>query len=252
MDSERALKRSRADTAQTVQPLPPANEATATAAPATTASYSAAQLSQMLSVLKPDAQLQLLVAAATAHPDVAAQVAAAHAQQVSREAAVVVNFDQYSKSAWYELNVKYEKKSGSAQYEASFDASRNIEDMLDAIVDKTKPHSSYATKFSAIETFRKIFKSLLLSNGVVGHEVRNNHFGWGDKFIHVLRTFDEGELEKLLNEGNGEWMGKLDEVAKEAQSYAIEDKLRIDEARDIITGEAEESDDEEEDDEEEG
>lgn len=227
MDSERPLKRSRAHTneAQTVQPPP-----------------SAAQLGQMLSVLKPDAQLQLLVAAATAHPDVAAQVAAAHALQLSREAAVIISFDHYSKAAWRELNPRYQM-SGSAEYEASFDAAASIEGMLDTIVDRTKRHSSYGTKFNAIETFRKIFKSLLLSTGVIPHEVRTTHYGWGERFISVLQTFDQGELEKIA--GNAEWMGKLDELAELARSFALDD-LGIDDALDIITGEAEEHEEQDE------
>ena len=170
-----------------------------------------------------------------------------YSQQLAREAATPIDFNHYSRSAWHEL--QHETSSGSRDYEASFDISSAIEDMLDAIVAKTKPHSPYATKFSAVETFRKIYKSLLLSHGVVPHEVRKSCYGWGDKFLAVVGTFDEGGLERLRNQGNGEWMGKLDEIADLANDYCIDDSLGVPEARDIITGEAEvdEEDEEEED-----
>lgn len=190
----------------------------------------------MLSALTPERHLQLLLAAATAHPNVAALVARTHAQHLSREAAAVISFDHYSKSAWHELNPPG-RMSGTAEYEASFDAATDIEGMLDAIVDRTKQHSSYGTKFNAIETFRKIFKSLLLSTGIIPKEVRNSCYGWGDKLVCVLQTFDQGELEWIG--GDTEWMGKFREVAGLARSYCIEESLGIDDALGIITGEAE-------------
>ncbi|MBE3050235.1 hypothetical protein IMZ48_48610 [Candidatus Bathyarchaeota archaeon] len=262
MDSERAPKRLRTNTAQTAQPQPPTNEATAPAAPTAPASHSAAELGQMLSALKPAAHLRLLTAAATAHPSVAAKIATAHAQQLKREttahtkklaseASVPISFDHYVDSVWHELEVKHDKKGERAQLTASYKVESAIEGMLDAIIDKTKLHSPFETKFSAIETFRQIFEApFICCPGVIPKEVRNGHYGWGDKLIQVVRKFDAEELERLG--GHEQWMDKLDELKKEARSYGIVD-LRINDARDIIlggTGEAEGRDDEEEDEEE--
>ncbi|KUI59171.1 hypothetical protein VP1G_06419 [Cytospora mali] len=72
----------------------------------------------------------------------------------------VINFDGYSKSAWHALNDrKVLSLSGSHQYDAAGDVYDSICGPL-------------GTKQSAIETLRKIAKTIILGEDTVGHEVR--------------------------------------------------------------------------------
>ena len=66
--------------------------------------------------------------------------------------------------------------SGSKQFDMSGNAFREVKDCI-ATIDKECPdHASFGTKKSALETLRKIGKSIVLSgdSDVVGHEVRKN------------------------------------------------------------------------------
>lgn len=149
-----------------------------------------------------------------------------HARITHRERTRAVNFDHYSKSAWYEMNQKYAKLSGSRQYDAAGDAQSAVADMLNTILEKTKEHSSYPTKKSAVETMRKIFKSLLLANDVVGHEIRKDCWDWDNKFLRVLGKFTEEDLQRLATEDDGAWVEKLREVVGLANGYCILEKLQ--------------------------
>ena len=85
----------------------------------------------------------------------------------------MIDFDHHSKEVWYVLNKKYRKASGSTQYDLAGDAYGEITSGIDDIANQYKSHASFGTKCNAIETLRKICKSIALSdNSVTGHEVR--------------------------------------------------------------------------------
>lgn len=88
--------------------------------------------------------------------------------------AKVIDFDVYSKIAWRSLNPRG-RMNGSAQYEAAFDAKDEVANAINDIGTKAKPTSSYGTKLNAIETLRKIGKSVVLTGDTLGSEVRK-HF----------------------------------------------------------------------------
>ncbi|KAF2167691.1 hypothetical protein M409DRAFT_21844 [Zasmidium cellare ATCC 36951] len=69
--------------------------------------------------------------------------------------AKVIDFDHYSKSAWYTLNKShYTKLSGSKQYDASWDAMAEVTGCIHAIAERATPETSYGTKLNALETLR--------------------------------------------------------------------------------------------------
>ena len=119
-----------------------------------------------------------------------------------------------------------------------------IGEMLDSILDRTDENSSYGTKKSAIETMRKILKSVLLAEDVIGREVRNSCYGWDAKFVEVIEAFDSNELERLVTEDDGQWLEKVRELVKLANDYCILGKLKDGLA--MLEGEYEEDEDEDE------
>ncbi|KAK0735499.1 hypothetical protein B0T21DRAFT_187640 [Apiosordaria backusii] len=76
----------------------------------------------MISALPSSLLPSLLLTAAQAHPDISSLITFHHQSQLDAEAARTLNFDQHSKTAWYILNKKYGRLSGSRQYEAVYDA----------------------------------------------------------------------------------------------------------------------------------
>ncbi|KAK3314595.1 hypothetical protein B0H66DRAFT_563204 [Apodospora peruviana] len=88
-------------------------------------------------------------------------------EEKEKPTARVINFDHLSKSVWHTLNTSwYTQLSSSKQYEASLDAYNDVTKCIESIRKKTPPTTSaYGTKLSALETLRKIAKTVLLSNG---------------------------------------------------------------------------------------
>ncbi|KAK3387998.1 hypothetical protein B0H63DRAFT_471322 [Podospora didyma] len=176
---------------------------------------------------------KLLYSAAVANADVADLVKQVTDKRLQAEAAQVLNFDKYADAADFQINQKYARMPGSKQWEAASDAGRAVEKILDIIVHKTKPHSSYGTKLSAMETMRKIFDSLFDNRDAVGEEIRNGGcYQWDGKFLQVIRTFTDDELQRLFDEG---WAEKLRATVGEARGYCILKELQT--ALDIIDGE---------------
>lgn len=163
-----------------------------------------------------------------------------HQALIERERNRVINFDHFSKEAWYLLYKKYARLSGSREYEATFEVAASIEQMIGDINSQTTENSSFGTKLSAVETLRKIFKSTLLEEGQMGKQVLQNCYGWDDKFVDVLALFTRTELDRLCawDDGRGPWIEKLQEVRDLAESRCVLERLG--EAVDLVSGEPEE------------
>lgn len=101
------------------------------------------------------------------------------------EHARVHDFDHYSKSVWYQINKKHDRKSSSKQYEA--EVAHDIENMFETMSKQTHAHSPLATKRSALVTIRKILKSICLHSSEVGSVVMKNIYGQMDHMI-ALRS----------------------------------------------------------------
>lgn len=148
------------------------------------------------------------------------------AKDQANERAQTFNFAKYVQKADYVLNEKYDHLSGSRQFDASGDAQGEVEDMLDKIVAKTKKNSNYATKKSAVETMRLIFETMLEASGEIGRCVRRDCYGWDAKFLKVMGTFTEGELEQLANEDEAAWVKELHETVGKVNGYCILERLQ--------------------------
>lgn len=82
----------------------------------------------------------------------------------------VVDFDHYSKSAWRALNNSaILSMGGSRQYVESGHVYGFILECIISIDEKTKADSPLGTKQSAVETLRKIAKTVILGEDTVGH-----------------------------------------------------------------------------------
>ncbi|KAK6081015.1 hypothetical protein SCUP515_03157 [Seiridium cupressi] len=111
---------------------------------------------------------------------------------------------------------------GSRDYDASFDVESSIDDMFCDMVSQTHVHSSYGTKFSCIETMRKIFRSVLLSQSQMADEVLRTNPSWDAHFLEALGKFHVEDMERLARDEGGAWVEKLKEVMESGGSCYFE------------------------------
>ncbi|KAJ9647154.1 hypothetical protein H2199_002140 [Coniosporium tulheliwenetii] len=113
-----------------------------------------------IGALSEDTVRKILLDAAYAHPTVQSMIDAEYNALVAREQATMVNFDHFSGSVWKKLNIDHRHESGSRQYQSAGPAAT--------------PESSLGTRISALETLRKMGKSIAMSGtDTLGSEVIN-------------------------------------------------------------------------------
>ena len=147
-----------------------------------------------------------------------------------REATRVISFDYLSKSAWHALNTKYASSSGSEEYESSWDAKQEVTDAIEAIREQVKPESSFGTKKNALETLRKIGKSICLAPDTLGHEVVKQFQSddcLEDAMKEILQTMTAEERIDIAKstDAKGQFMDKMDELVGLADGYCIFEAL---------------------------
>ncbi|KAI0204098.1 hypothetical protein F4808DRAFT_368797 [Astrocystis sublimbata] len=166
---------------------------------------------QLISQLGDKTLRDIITSLAASSPLVQDAIKSRHDQLVQARRTRVLNFDCYSKSAWHTLNTSsYTKLSGTQQWDASFEATSELEECVRAIGEMTFDESSYGTKLSALETLRKIAKTVLLADDTLGHEVRNQM----DSTIadEMLRIVESMSREEQLRAGaNADSKGSLAE-----------------------------------------
>lgn len=199
-------------------------------------------LSNLLEILDARIIKQLLLNAAVSNPSVAESVIDAVEAKRRAESARTIDFDHFSRSAWYSINKEHSRKSGVAQFEVGHEVAQDIEEMFKTMSDTTPEHASYGTKRSAVETMRKIMKSVALSSGSeLAKVVRNSVTGLDDTLVEVLGRFTADELERLSLDFKGEWRDKLEELDGFDQFDNIQEAIDILDGADL---EDEESEDE--------
>lgn len=158
------------------------------------------KLRELVDCIDPKSIANLLIEAAKAHPDVASLVQ----QEVDRiavaERAKVLDFDYLSKSAWKTLNVTYDRMRDSDVFEMSGEVAHSIEGCFETIRTRCPETASVKTKESALETLRKIGKSICLSHGVVGREIRKNYSSGGSLvpvMLDIAESLTDEEAERL-------------------------------------------------------
>lgn len=143
----------------------------------------------------------------------------------------------------------------SQQYEASFEVAFTVERKIRSIASQVKEDSSWGTKKSAIETLRKIAKTICLSGDCIGSEVRKqfqHNDALTESMLHVVNCMSIDERVEMCNvdDGRGPFSGKMEEVAKKWKSHCLCGDM--DDVLDMLIGpELEEDDDKDQDDEDE-
>lgn len=179
-------------------------------------------LDKAIKSLSEDTVRRILFAAAHAHLPVQNMVDAEYKAFVAREQATVINFDHYSKSVWKELNVNHGGQSGSRQYDSAYDAFTYVTNVIETISKRATPDSSLGTKISALETLRKIGKSIALSGGdTLGHEVIKC-FQTTDVLEEAMSEILESMAEAGCVSGmSDEFIDKLEELIKLGEGRCI-------------------------------
>ncbi|KAK9422441.1 hypothetical protein SUNI508_04797 [Seiridium unicorne] len=179
-----------------------------------------AEISAWIETLTAEEVKSLLHSAATNDSYIAGLIKHRVDEKSWLESNRVRSFDHYSKSAWHKLNRNY--GGGSRDYDASFDVESSIDDMFCDMVSQTHVHSSYGTKFSCIETMRKIFRSVLLSPSQMADDVLRTNPSWDAHFLEALGKFHVGDMERLARDEGGAWVEKLKEVMESGGSCYFE------------------------------
>jgi hypothetical protein len=83
----------------------------------------------------------------------------------------------------------------------------SVEDSISSISNSVTVNSSWGTKVSAIETYRKITKTICLSEDMLGHDIRKMYQCCNSltlAFIHVLERMSSEERERMCLSVMGE------------------------------------------------
>ena len=171
---------------------------------------------ELVETLDPASIANLLVTAAQTHPDIASLV-----ERISAaKCAEVRNFDYLSGSAWRSLNVRVKD---SQAYEMAGKAVESIEGCLVTIRKECRKTANFKTKESALETLRKIGKSICLSEGVIGREIRTD-YELGAELVTTMMAIAES-LTQEEKERMRPWYNKLVELQGIAYEYSIFEDL---------------------------
>ena len=182
------------------------------------------KIPELVDSIEPKVIAKLLIAAAKAHPEIASLVQTEVDRTAAAERAKVLDFDYLSKAAWKTLNVTYDRLSGSQAFEFSGEAAQKIEECFETIQKRCPKTANFRTKESALETLRKIGKSICLSVGVVGREIRKNYQDGGEFvpiMLDIAQSLTDQERERLEPWCNE----KLVELQEIADGYCIFEDL---------------------------
>lgn len=142
----------------------------------------------------------------------------------------VTNFDHYSKSAWHALNDReLLALSGSRQYTMAGDVYSDICDCVNAIDEMTKDDAPLGTKQNALETLRKIAKTVILGEDTVGYEVRKelqNDSHISDIMTRIAESMTPEErlrTGRRADDKGGTLISKLEWVRDEAEGHCLKD-----------------------------
>ncbi|KAI0977268.1 hypothetical protein F4678DRAFT_412361 [Xylaria arbuscula] len=182
----------------------------------------------MVSQLDNSTVRSILTELATVAPSAQAAVTSSYQRQLRRARERILDFSKYSVEVWHILNTsEYTEGSGSKQFEASFEARSDVVECIEAIGKETKNESSYGTKLSAVETLRKIAKTILLTGDTLGREVRmefQHESCLADIMVRIVRSMtpDEQRRAGANTDAKGSLASKVRWVCDEAESYCLE------------------------------
>ncbi|MCJ1244868.1 hypothetical protein MMC30_002069 [Trapelia coarctata] len=202
------IKRRRADTAGRSEPLPVVDHL------------------PIIESLPVPILRDILQAAAKKHPDVVVRILDEKIRLERTERSKTVDFDYLSKSAWKVLNVTYRKLKGSHQYDLAGEAESSVVGCIETISEGCPDIASYETKANALETLRKIGKTICLSgNDVIGHETIKSFQSetiLEDSMLRIVNGMTDDELDDIMAE---EWYDKLLELVDLSKGLDIMEGL---------------------------
>jgi hypothetical protein len=185
---------------------------------------------------------EILQSAALAHKDVAARLCEAAVRFMRSQQTTTVDFDYLSKDVWKALNVTYGKLNGARQYDLAGEAQRVVVGCIETIRRGCATVASYETKLNAVETLRKIGKTICMSgNEIVGREIIKAFESekiLEDTMLAIVQSMTDDERGKLLKDP---WCNKLWQLIVLSTDHLIMDGLG-----DVLAVLLEESSDEEE------
>lgn len=138
----------------------------------------------------------------------------------------MLKFDEFSKSTWELINVRYAKLSCARQFDLASDAIAQIKHNIESICNGSRQHASYATKLNALEALYQITESIFCGTGLIGLEARKS-FGKGrilaKAMVGILRemSIDHREHVKRV-----EWVKDLRELVASAERRHVLQGLR--------------------------
>ena len=187
----------------------------------------AAKLPKILATLDDHAVRTLLLDVASHDPSVATLIETRASRIKKAEQAKVIDFDYHSKSVWKTINVTYSKLSGSKQYYASGDAFNSIKRAIEDIRARCPAHASFGTKVNALETLRKIGKSVALSAGdTMAREIQvffQHDTILEDTMLGIVESMTLEEREITSDEPHEDitWVEKLEELTQIAEGRCL-------------------------------
>ncbi|KEQ63446.1 uncharacterized protein M437DRAFT_46444 [Aureobasidium melanogenum CBS 110374] len=173
---------------------------------------------------------QILRIAVQRHPSLASDITSEYAQRVSLGASKTVNFVHYSNSVWHTLNSKhYLDPAKGRQYADK--AVQRIANDISSVATQVQRESSLVTKKNALETLRKIGRSVCLATGGVGERVKNvlgSDKMFVDAMIKVADSFTEDDRRTLWAGGSGtEIVKRLEQLDELRRCYRVFDRLDV-------------------------
>ncbi|KAI0468900.1 hypothetical protein F4859DRAFT_489373 [Xylaria cf. heliscus] len=190
-------------------------------------SYPQPNYNYMIAQLDDGAVRHMLSSLATTSPSAQNIITYYYEQLMHARRYSVLNFDGYSKEAWHVLNTSsYTHGSGSKQYDCAWDAMSEVQGCITAIGEQTHAESSYGTKLNALETLRKIAKTVLLADDTLGYEVRKRFQETSCIADEMLRIVQLMSPEEQLRAGDtsdtkGSLAEKVRWVCDEADAHCI-------------------------------
>ncbi|KAG9582709.1 hypothetical protein KCU77_g11182, partial [Aureobasidium melanogenum] len=196
--------------------------------PATT--YSDASLDTALDSFSAAELRQLLRLAVQKHPSLASDITSEHAQKASFGASKTVNFVHYSNDVWHTLNSKQHLDPAKGRQYAD-KAVQRIANDISSVATQVRRESSIVTKKNALETLRKIGRSVCLATDVVGERVKDvlgSDKMFVDAMIKVADSFTEDDRRTLWAGGSGtEIVKRLEQLDELRKCYRVFDGLDV-------------------------
>lgn len=198
--------------------------------PSPSAIHSDASLDTALDSFSAAELRQLLRLAVQKYPSLTSDITSEYTQKASVGASKTVNFVHYSNSVWHTLNSRPHLDLIKGRPYADKAVQRIANDMS-SVATQVRKESSLITKKNALETLRKIGRSVCLATGVVGERVKDvlgSDKMFVDAMVKVADSFTEDDRRTLWAGGSGtEIVKRLEQLDELRRCYRVFDGLDI-------------------------